>query len=198
MDNYNDDPNHNYQILEESLIDSHNECFPTRVVKFNRKKHKISPWITNGILKSINHRKKLYKNLKQFKPDSFIYTEKQLYFNRYRNELKKTITHTKRSYYKDLFMQYIFDMKKTWAVLSEILNRNSRNSVPDNMIINGVECCDKQAIVEHFNSFLLQLENLILGTLLNMVTLVIVTIYQKESNPALNFAWLIPMMSSRL
>ena len=155
--------------------------------------------MTNGILKSINHRNKLYKNLKQFKPDSFIYTEKQLYFNRYRNELKKTITHTKRSYYKDFFKQYKFDMKKTWAVLSEILNRNSRNTVPDNMIINGVECSDKQAIVEHFNSFfLLQLENVILGTLLSMMTLVIVTIYQKESNPALNFAWLIPMMSSRL
>ena len=90
-------------------------------------------------------------------------------------------------------------MKKTWAVLSEILNRTSRNTVPDNMIINGVECSDKQAIVEHLILFfLLQLENLILGTLLSMVTLVIVTIYQKESNPALNFAWLIPMMSSRL
>ena len=39
LDNNNDNPNHNYQILEESLIDSHNECkFPTRVVKFNRKK----------------------------------------------------------------------------------------------------------------------------------------------------------------
>ena len=89
-------------------------------------------------------------------------------------------------------------MKKTWAVLSEILNRNSRNSVPDNMIINGVECSVKQAIVEHFNSFFASVGELILGTLLSMVTLVIVTIYQKESNPALNFAWLIPMMSIRL
>ena len=25
--------------------------------------------------------------------------------------------------------------------------------MPDNMIINGVECSDKQAIVKHFNSF---------------------------------------------
>ena len=38
LDNNNDDPNHNYQTLEESLIDSHNECIPTRVVKFNYKK----------------------------------------------------------------------------------------------------------------------------------------------------------------
>ena len=101
LDNNNDDPNHNYQILEESLINSHNECFPTRVVKFNRKRHKISPWMTNGILKSRNHRNRLYKNLKQYKPDSFMYTEKQLQFNRYRNELKKTITRAKRSHYQD-------------------------------------------------------------------------------------------------
>ena len=43
-------------------------------------------------------------------------------------------------------------MKKTWAVLSDILNRDIRNSVPDNIIINGLECSDKQAIAEHFNS----------------------------------------------
>ena len=54
---------------------------------------------------------------------------------------------------KDLFKQYKFDMKKTWAVLSDILNRDIRNSVPDNMIINGLGWCDTQAIAEHFNSF---------------------------------------------
>ena len=27
LNNNNDDPNHNYQILKESLIDSYNECF---------------------------------------------------------------------------------------------------------------------------------------------------------------------------
>ena len=105
------------------------------------------------VLKSINQRNRLYKNLKQFKPDLFIYTEKQLYFNRYRNEPKKTITHAKRSNYKDLFKQYKFDIKKNWAVLSDILNRDIRNSVPDNMIINGLECSDKQGIAEHFNAF---------------------------------------------
>ena len=110
LDNNNDDPNHNYQILGESLINSHNECFPTRVVKFNRKRHNISPWMTNGILKSINHRNRLYKNLKQYKPDSFMYTEKQLQFNRYRNNLKKTITHAKRSTTKI----YLNNSNLTW------------------------------------------------------------------------------------
>ena len=70
LDKNNDDPNHNYQILEESLIDSNNECFHIRVVKFNRKRHKISPWMTNGILKSKNYR--LYNNHKQFKSNLFM------------------------------------------------------------------------------------------------------------------------------
>ena len=82
-----------------------------------------------------------------------MYTEKQLQFNRYRNELKKTITHAKRSRYQDLFKQFKFDMKKTWAALSEILNRKNWNSVPVNMTVNGAECSNKQTIAEHFNSF---------------------------------------------
>ena len=82
-----------------------------------------------------------------------MYTEKQLQFNRYRNELKKTITRAKRSRYQDLFKQFKFDMKKTWAALSEIFNRKNWNSVPVNMTVNGAECSNKQTISEHFNSF---------------------------------------------
>ena len=148
-----DDPNHNYDILEKSLKESHNDCFPVRVVKFNGKRHKKSPWITNGIIKSINHRNKLYKKLKQTKPDSFAYIEKQTHFNRYRNNLKKIMLHAKRSHYKDLFEQFRFDMKKTWGVISETLNKNVRNPIADNMVINGVDCSDKQLIADNFNNF---------------------------------------------
>ena len=40
-------------------------------------------------------------------------------------------------------------MMKKWAILSKILNRNNRKSVPSNMTI---ECNNKQAIAKHFNS----------------------------------------------
>ena len=45
----------------------------------------------------------------------------------------------KRSHYKDQLYQFKFDMKKTWAVLSEIINKNNQNSVPGNMTVNGSE-----------------------------------------------------------
>ena len=41
-------------------------------------------------------------------------------------------------------------MKKTWAVISETLNKNVRNPIPDNMVINGVDCSDKQLIADNF------------------------------------------------
>ena len=40
--------------------------------------------------------------------------------------LRKRLLIFKRSYYKDLFKQYNFDMMKTWAVLCDILNRDIR------------------------------------------------------------------------
>ena len=70
------DPNYNYEIFKLSLRESHNECFPTRTVRFNDKRHKKTLWITRGIIKSINNRNKLYKILKQTKSDAYCYVEK--------------------------------------------------------------------------------------------------------------------------
>ena len=44
-------------------------------------------------------------------------------------------------------------MKKTWATLSDNLNRSTKKSLPDAMTINGLDCKDKQIIAEQFNSF---------------------------------------------
>ena len=70
------DPNENYEVLEQTLKEVYNECFPERIVRFNVKKHKKTPWITTGILNSINRRNKLYKVLKQTKTDAISYETK--------------------------------------------------------------------------------------------------------------------------
>ena len=121
--------------MENALTESYSACFPERVVRFNKKKHKKTPWITAGILKSINHRNKLYKNLKQTQIDAINYLAKKANFNQYRNRLNKTIALAKRMYYKHIFDQFKYDMKKTWAILSDILNRKAINPLPDMMTI---------------------------------------------------------------
>ena len=91
LDAESTDPNYNYEILKLSLRESHNECLPTRTVRFNDKRHKKTLWITRGIIKSINYRNKLYKILKQTKSDAYCYVEKQTALHRYINELKRPL-----------------------------------------------------------------------------------------------------------
>ena len=108
--------------------------------------------MTVGILKSINQRNKLYKKFKQSSINSISYVAKKTMFNRCRNTLKKTITLAKLDY-KKFFDRYKHDMKKTWGIISETVNRSVPNSIPDTMTINGEDCSDRQVIADNFNDF---------------------------------------------
>ena len=46
-------PEENYGILLKLLSTAKDKHLPTKIIKFNRKKHKKAKWMTNGILKSI-------------------------------------------------------------------------------------------------------------------------------------------------
>ena len=47
-------PEHNYKVLLKSIKDSKDKCLPKKVVKYNKKKHKKSKWMTSALLKSID------------------------------------------------------------------------------------------------------------------------------------------------
>ena len=51
--------------------------FPRANLQCNDKKRKKSPWITTGILNSINRRNKLCKVLRQTKTDAISYATKK-------------------------------------------------------------------------------------------------------------------------
>ena len=116
-------------------------------------KYKKNALISIGIIRSINHRNRLCKHLKQMKTDSFDYVIKKADFNRFRNVLKKIITHSKRLHFKRLFDQFKYDMKKTWKIISDSLNKTSHNIIPDTMVITGLDCTDKKQIADSLNSF---------------------------------------------
>ena len=67
------DPNINYDKLENILIQGNEKCFPIKTKRFNKYKHKLNPWMTAGILRSIKFRDKLYKSLKTY-PLNLLYT----------------------------------------------------------------------------------------------------------------------------
>jgi hypothetical protein len=57
-------PNLNYEIIDHTFEEMRSKYLPIKKVKFNKHKHKKSDWITQGIVRSIKNRDKLYKDLK--------------------------------------------------------------------------------------------------------------------------------------
>ena len=64
------DPNSEYAKFERIITTAYEKHFPEKRVKFNKHKHKLSDWITSGILKSIEFRDKLYRRLSKLSTES--------------------------------------------------------------------------------------------------------------------------------
>ena len=109
-------PDVNYDTMLELLSTVKDKHLPKKWVKFNRKKHKMAKWMTNGLLKSINTKDKLYKKLVKRDVDGNAqYTTLKKEFNIFKNTLRSSINEAKRLYYLRTFALYKNDVKQTWA-----------------------------------------------------------------------------------
>ena len=82
-------PDVNYHTILELLSTVKDKHLPKKMVKFNRKKHKKAKWMTNGILKSINTKDKLYNKLVKMDVDGNAqYTTLKKEFNIFKNTLR--------------------------------------------------------------------------------------------------------------
>ena len=59
------DPNQNYNTFEEIISSCKEKHLPFKKKRFNKYKHKLSPWITSEILNMLKSRDHLYKDLKR-------------------------------------------------------------------------------------------------------------------------------------
>ena len=96
-------PTEKYDILEKLLVNCHKTAFITRTVQFNKKKHHIKDWMTQSILKSVNYKNKLYKNLVLNKSNA-IYANLKINFNTYQNILKNVIKVRKKIFILSFFI----------------------------------------------------------------------------------------------
>ena len=67
----NNDVNVDYDKFIEMFDVLYDECIPLKKCTTNRKKDPLSPWITKGLLKSINKKNKLYKYYMENKINAF-------------------------------------------------------------------------------------------------------------------------------
>ena len=148
------DPNENYQLLSNRLNAAREKHMPRKRVKYKKKLHKKSKWITNGILRSINKKDKLYKTLIQTDlENTVLYDRFKTEFKDYRASLRKIIRKAKHDYYTHIFNRHKNDIKKTWSLINETLNRNLKKQSTHEFLINDEMISDPIIIANKFNQY---------------------------------------------
>ena len=147
------DPNISYDQLIGVVSDAISKFTEVKTTRFNRRKHKKSPWITFGIIRSIRFKDRLYKRLKLTSSQSPEYWTLKTNFSTYNKILKKSIRLAKASYYENIFNLCRGDMRKTWRNINSVMNRNASNEgVPDQIVYEGNIISDEQTILNSLNA----------------------------------------------
>ena len=104
--NPNTEPNYNYNIIIDEISQVKNKYMTSKLVKFNKYKHKKSTWITQGLLTSIRYRDKLYKQIKLINPESSKYAILLVNLKTYNSILKTSFRKAKQLYYDKCFNNF--------------------------------------------------------------------------------------------
>ena len=140
------DPQAAYTTFHNSFTEIYNQCFPIRTFKHGYKNRK--PWLTNGLKTSIKIKNRMYKRHRKTKNP-----EHEKAYKTYKNKLNRILTKAERDHYQSLLQQNQNNMKKSWRILKEVINKKKNTSSCSRFIVNNSITTDKKAIADSFNSF---------------------------------------------
>ena len=141
--------------LRHSTKEKH---LPKKTVKFNKRKHKKSKWMTYGILKSINTKDKLYKKIvKADIHDDIHYSALKAEFSEYKKILRRSINEAKHLYYTRTFALYKNDIKQTWSVIKDTLQKKHHCKTTDKFVVNNHVVTDFDEIANNFNIYFINI-----------------------------------------
>ena len=126
-------------------------------VKYNKHLHMKSKWITNGLLRLIKMKDKLYKTLLQttVNTDLFIALKTELKF------YQKVLREAKYLYYTKTFALYKGDMKHTWSVIKDTLQGKTKCEPPCSFIHDGRIINNPNEIAKEFNLYFISVSQTI-------------------------------------
>src|SRR5271165_4315852 len=102
--------------------------------------------MTRALIKSSRTKKRLYKHCKKSKDDGIKYFE-------YVTLYKKLIRISQHRYYEDKFKNYASDLRQTWAIINQLINKSTSMKSLSCLNINGMPVTDGALIVNHLNNY---------------------------------------------
>ena len=81
--------------------------------------------------------------------------EKELFYKRYRNRLNHILRAAERKHYNDLIIQHKSNIKKTWSIIKQVINKNKYRPTCEKFKHNGKIIDEGKEVSDHFNNFFL-------------------------------------------
>ena len=158
--------------------DIYKECIDRKckleVPKCSKRTVQNNPWITPGLIVSINHQHELYNDWVKARkvkcklgevcqkggscPCPICYEKRSKYikYTDYRRILKRTRKNVKTKYYSGKFLEVKGDCKKTWELINRIRGKRKRQIKPS-FNINNEKITNRRIIANEFNKYFVSL-----------------------------------------
>ena len=135
-----------YKLFLKKFKDVYEKCFPYAQPKSVYKDRK--PWLTLSLKKSIKTKNKLYTRYLHLKT-----IESKSNYTQYRNRLKSVMKAAEKQHYSLLMTVHKNNLKKSWKVIKEVINKNKANFTTQQFLINETVEKDPSKIAESFNEY---------------------------------------------
>ena len=128
----------------------YNESFPLRTVKTTYRNRKC--WLTKGLKQSIKIKNKLY--ILSIKNDN---AENKRRYLDHKRLLNRLLRNAERDHYDQLLRQNSGNIKKSWEIIKEVINRKQSPKKTKEFTIDGNIVDNNRVIADAFNNFYLNI-----------------------------------------
>ena len=138
-----------YSYFQEKFLCLYITCIPEKIYSNKESKTRNKPWITKGFIKSTRIKNMLYKKLLSKGNE-----EMKAKYKYYRNRLNTLKIILKKKYYERQFDTTKSNIKQTWQLVNDVLNRKKKETVHVTEFKKDNEpVTSRKEIVNRFNDY---------------------------------------------
>ena len=136
-----------FDLFYSKLLALHEKYFPK--IRIKKKYSNRKPWLSEALWVSIRHKNKLYHRYKKISS-----VKNETTYKIYRNKLTTLLRVAEKKHYGDLLLFHHDNLKKSWTVINNIINKHRRPRYQTKFKLNnGIVTEDKKIISQKFNDF---------------------------------------------
>lgn len=121
----------------------------TTEVIIKKTQRKRNPWITAGLLKSVQNKERLYKTMIADPTDIQAATD----YKKHKNKLQELIRITKNNYYKEQIQKNKYNCQTLWKVVNDYTKRKKTVDEIKDIKVYEKTISDKKEMANIFNQF---------------------------------------------